>query len=459
MTTIFARSALLTEGWADNVLIEVDKDGWITGIDTFKAQPTDPATEIVAGPLVPGMSNVHSHAFQRALAGLAERAGSKKNNFWGWRDTMYRFIGSVDPEDMGDLAAQVYVEMLKAGYTSVGEFHYVHHQADGTPYNDRAIMSRSIVQAALDSGIALTHMPSLYAFGGFGHAPAAEGQKRFLNDVSGVMRIVEEIYGEYRNTPQISVGFAPHSLRAVSGDMLLEGVSAFRKLLPEAPVHILVAAQSAEVEACVEWSGKRPVQWLIDNAGVDRQWCLVHATHIDTNEMSRLVASGAVVGLCPSASANLGDGIFPLTRYFNAGGAFAIGSGSHATINMLEELRWLEYLQRMTHHERTLLATPEIPSVGATLYDRAAYDGGRALGRRSGRIEIGWRADFVVLDAELPSMTAKVRDHVLDAAIFAGGENPVRDVMAGGRWVVRDRHHKREEQALQNFRKALKKLH
>lgn len=459
MTTVFAPSALLADGWADNVLIEIDKDGWIVGIDTFKSAPADASAEILAGPVIPGMSNVHSHAFQRAMAGLAERASGKKDTFWSWRETMYRFLGFIEPEDMTALAAQVYVEMLKTGYTGVGEFHYVHHQPDGTPYRDRSVMSRAVVQGALDAGIALTHMPSLYAYGGFGNNPPTEGQRRFINDVDGIMRIIEEVYGEFRGVPQINIGFAPHSLRAVSPEMLRDGVQAFRKLLLEAPIHIHAAEQMGEVEASIAWSGRRPVEWLLQNAPIDDKWCFVHCTHVSDDEVKDLAQSKVVAGLCPTTEANLGDGIFPLVRYFRAGGSFAIGSDSHISVNMFEELRWLEYLQRLLHHERTLIGSDELPSVGAALYDRASQDGARALGRKTGKIEIGYRADLLVIDADRPPMIGKIRDHIFDAAIFAASESPVRDVMAGGRWVVRERRHKKEEQILNNFRRVLEKRH
>lgn len=458
MTTIFAPSALLSEGWADNVLIEVDKDGWIVGLDSFKTPPQDGAAEIVAGPLVPGIPNAHSHAFQRAMAGLAERTSGKKDTFWNWRETMYRFVDRIEPEDMSALATQLYVEMLKSGYTSVAEFHYVHHQKDGSHYSDRAIMSRSLIQAALEAGIAITHMPSLYAYGGYGAQPAAEGQKRFLNDTAGILRIIEELYGEYRSTAQVTIGFAPHSLRAVSPEMLTESLSAVRKLLPEAPVHMLVAAQQTEVDNCIAWSGSRPVDWLLKNVAVDTNWTFVHATHVDESEVHAMASAGVAAALCPTTEANLGDGIFPLKDYFHQNGVFSIGSGSHVSVNMFEELRWLEYGQRLMHHERTLIGTQDIPSVGATLYDHASRGGARAVGRRTGKIEIGHRADFLVLDPESPALIGKVRDHIFDAAVFAAAENPVRDVMVGGRWVVRERHHRREEQILQNYKKVLKKL-
>lgn len=458
MTTIFAANALLPDGWAENVLIECDKDGWITGVDSFKPALAAGDADIVQGPLVPGMPNIHSHAFQRAIAGLTERASGKKDNFWNWRDTMYRFLGQLTPDDMRAIAASVYIEMLKAGYTTVGEFHYVHHREDGTAYADAATMSSALVQAAIDAGIAITHLPALYAYAGFGNLPPAEGQRRFINTVPALMRIVETLDAAFRGQPQVTVGLAHHSLRAVSPEMLAEGTAAFRALLPDAPIHIHAAEQTGEVEKCLEWSGRRPVEWLLENAGVDEKWCLIHCTHVTESEIKALAQSGAVAGLCPTTEANLGDGIFPLVDYFEAGGRFAIGSDSHISISMTEELRWLEYVQRLLLRERTIVKSAEIPSVGATLFEKAVTGGAQALGRRTGRIEAGYRADFLVLDSSLPVMAGKWRDHILDAAIFAGGDNPVRDVMAGGKWAVRDRRHRREEQAAEGFRRVLEKF-
>jgi len=459
MTTLFAPTALLPDGWADNVLIECDKEGWIVGVDSFKTpHQTSPDVELVAGPLVPGMPNVHSHAFQRAMAGLTERASGKKDNFWSWRETMYRFVSGIEPEDVEALAAQVYVEMLKAGYTTVGEFHYLHHQKDGKPYSDRAILSKQIIKAALETGIAITHMPVLYAYGGFGEQPPTEGQKRFINTVPELLKIIEALNKDYQHTPQVTIGFAHHSLRAVSPEMLREGTRAVRKLLRQAPIHIHAAEQMGEVESCLAWSKQRPVEWLLENGNVDELWTFIHATHLTDSETTALASSGVVAGLCPTTEANLGDGIFPLMKFFNAGGNFGIGSDSHISISMVEELRWLEYVQRLLHRERTLIKQPENPSVGAVIFEQALSGGGRSLGRKIGKIEIGHRADFLVLDQDLPFMTGKVRDHILDAAIFASNENPVKDVMVGGRWVVRSGHHKREEHILARYRQVVEKF-
>jgi formimidoylglutamate deiminase len=459
MTTLFAPTALLPEGWADNVLIEYDKDGWIIGVDTFKPEvPQDSVVEIVKGPLIPGMANVHSHAFQRAMAGLAERASAKKDNFWSWRETMYRFLSFLDPEDMGVLAAQAYVEMLKAGYTSVAEFHYVHHQKNGDPYEDRAMMSREIVRAAVDTGIGITHLPCLYAYSGFGEVAPQDGQKRFINKVPELLRIIEEVYGEFRSVPQVTVGMAHHSLRAVSPEMLREGTQGFRRLLPDAPIHIHAAEQMQEVESCMNWAGKRPVEWLLENGGVDKKWCFIHCTHVNDHEILNLAQAGVTVGLCPTTEANLGDGIFPLVAFNAAGGTFGIGSDSNITINMFDELRWLEYVQRLVFRERTMIRSADIPSVGGSVFDKALKGGAQAVGRKTGRIEVGSRADFLVLDDTLPFMAGKLRDHILDSAIFAANQNPVKDVMAGGRWVVRDRHHRREEEIFSRYFKMLKKI-
>ncbi|MBU6474916.1 MAG: formimidoylglutamate deiminase [Alphaproteobacteria bacterium] len=459
MTTLFAPTALLPDGWADNVLVEIDKDGWIVGVDSFKTAPADGKNvEIAAGAVVPGMPNVHSHAFQRAMAGLTERAGGKKDNFWSWRETMYRFLLDLTPEDMESIAAQVYVEMLKAGYTSVGEFHYIHHSREGKPYEDRALMSRQVIKAALETGIAITHMPVLYAYSGFGAQPPAEPQKRFVNTVPEIMKIVEALAADYANVPQVTLGFAHHSLRAVSPEMLREGTCAAREILPRAPIHIHAAEQSGEVENCIAWSGKRPVEWLLENGNVDDRWSFIHCTHLVEPELEALASSGVVVGLCPTTEANLGDGVFPLAPFFDAGGRFSIGSDSHISISVTEELRWLEYVQRLVLRERTVIKETENPSVGAVLFERALSGGAQSLGRRAGKIEIGHRADFLVLDQSLPCMTGKLRDHILDTAIFAANENPVKDVMAGGRWVVRDRHHKREEHILARYRETMRKF-
>lgn len=457
MTTLFAETALLSDGWADNVLIEIDEHGLIAGLDPGKEAAPE-AAEILKGPVIPGMPNVHSHAFQRAMAGLAERASSKKDSFWSWRDTMYRFLEHLGPDEVEAIAAQLYVEMLKSGYTSVGEFHYLHHQPGGGLYDDIAEMSHAVIEGALEAGIAITHMPVLYLYGGFGGIVPVAGQRRFLNQVPAVVDIVAQLRRHHAGNPFVRVGFAHHSLRAVSPEMLSEATQAVRRMDKSMPVHIHVAEQTGEVDACLAWSGKRPVEWLLDNAPLDAHWTVIHATHMTEDETRRLASSGVVVGLCPTTEANLGDGIFPLLKYLEHDGAFAIGSDSHISVSPIEELRWLEYGQRLVHRERTLVKSAEIPSVGAALYDRALTGGARALMRGRGTIEAGAPADLLVLDAHLPCLDGKLRDHILDAMVFAGNDNPVRDVMVGGRWVVRDRHHKRQEKIFERYRKTIRKM-
>lgn len=457
MTTIFAEEALLPEGWSNNVLVEIADDGTIVGIDTNKTGPMGDA-ETVAGPLIPGMPNVHSQAFQRAMAGLAERASGKKESFWNWRDTMYRFLAQIGPDDIGAIAAQLYVEMLKSGYTSVGEFHYIHHQPGGAPYDDPLEVSHHVISAAAKSGIGMTFMPVLYAYGGFGGQEPNPAQKRFLNKPVDVIDMVVRLQKSHMDNPQLRISLAPHSLRAVSPDMLRESVAAMFAIDADAPIHMHAAGTMVEVEACVEWSGKRPVEWLLENMEMDQRWTLVHATHMTDGENKSLRQSGAIAGLCPTSEANMGGGIFPLLDFLSENGRISIGSDSNISVNPFEELRWLEYTQRLLNRERALARSDEIPSVGACLFDCAAEGGRLSLGRPVGRIETGSRADLVVLDRNHPVLFDKIRDHLLDAAVFAGNANPVRDVMAGGKWVVQQGRHIKEEHIFRRYRQAADRI-
>lgn len=457
MTTLFAEEALLPEGWSNNVLIEIDADGYIIGIDTNKSGPMGEA-QTVAGPLIPGMPNAHTQSFQRAMAGLVERAAGKKESFWSWRETMYRFLAQIGPDDIGAIAMQLYVEMLKSGYTSVGEFHYIHHQPGGAPYDDLLEVSHHVISAAGKAGIGMTFMPVLYAYGGFGGQAASPAQKRFLCEPAQVLDMVARLRKSHKDNPQIRIGLAPHSLRAVSPEMLKEVVAGMFKIDADAPIHIHAAGMIAEVEACVEWSGKRPVEWLAENAQLDQRWTLIHATNISGAEISALSKTGAIAGLCPSSEANMGGGIFPLAACLEEGGRFAIGSDSNISVDPFEELRWLEYGQRLIHHGRAISHSDKIPSVGAFLYDHAIEGGRQSLGRAVGRIETGARADFVVLERNHPVLFDKVRDHLLDGAIFAGNVSPVRDVMVGGKWVVRQGRHEKEESAFHRYCQTLEKI-
>ena len=351
MTSIlFAESALLPEGWRRDVRFEIAEDGSLTTVTPDSEAAGAPRA---AGPVLPGMANLHSHAFQRAMAGLGERAGPSDDSFWTWREVMYGFVERIGPEQIEAIAAQLYVEMLKAGYTAVGEFHYLHHAPDGRPYDDPAETSRRILAAARLTGIGLTHLPVLYGFSNFGGQAAGPGQRRFLNQPDGLLEIIDRLRATCRGDPQVRVGLAPHSLRAVTPDTLDAAIAGLDD--PDAPLHIHLAEQDKEVRDCLEWSGLRPVEWLLAKREVGPRWCAVHATHMTETETRRLAASGAVAGLCPTTEANLGDGIFPAAAYLADGGVIGIGSDSHISVSPIEELRWLEYGQRLFSRRRNLL--------------------------------------------------------------------------------------------------------
>lgn len=433
MPALFAETALLPEGWARDVRLEWDASGYITAA-VPNAAPE--GAERAAGPVVPGMPNLHSHAFQRGMAGLAETAEGG-DSFWTWRQTMYRFVERLDPEMLHAIAAQLYVEMLKAGYTAVAEFHYVHHDKDGQPYADRETMSEAILAAAEEAGIGLTLLPVLYQTGGFADASPSEGQRRFINRVDEFLAMVGELR---RRHPEIVIGVAPHSIRAVSPEGLKEVVT------EQDLVHIHIAEQTREVEECLAWSGRRSVEWLLETCEVDRRWCLVHATHMTEAETRALAVTGAVAGLCLTTEANLGDGFFPMAHYK---GVWGIGSDSHVSVSPFEELRWLEYGQRLLHRRRGVVGG------GTALWQAAVAGGARALGRPIGALEPGRRADFVVLRTDLPVLWGKREGTLLDAAIFAGNRNPVHDVAVGGRFVVREGRHEREERIFAAYKRSI----
>ncbi len=449
-------SVMTPDGWIAPGWVTVDDGGGIAAVsDTAPA--ADEVTH-VAGHAVPGMPNLHSHAFQRAMAGLAERAGTGADSFWSWRETMYRFVAKLTPDDLGAIAAQLYVEMLKAGYTAVGEFHYLHHGPDGTPYDDPAENSSRLIDAAGRAGIGMTLLPVLYAAGGFGGAACDAGQRRFAMTVDDFLALVAGLHARRAgDTAGIRIGIAPHSLRAVPPAALAAALDGLDAIDATAPVHIHVAEQLREVEDCLAWSGARPVDWLLDNAPVDGRWCLVHATHMTAQEAGRAAASGAVAGLCPTTEANLGDGVFGLAGWRDAGGRLGIGSDSHVSVSPVEELRWLEYGQRLAAQARNTAAAPG-GSTGAALWRAALSGGARALGRPLGAIAAGLRADLVVLDSDHPALVGRDGDAVLDSWLFSGNTTPVRDVMAGGRWVVKDGRHRDEEPIARAFAATVRAL-
>ena len=444
---LFAPLALLPGGWRTDVGLDLDDAGNLSGVTTGAAAE---GRERLDGPVLPGFPNLHSHAFQRAMAGLAEhRGGDPEDDFWSWRKLMYGLAGALAPDEIQAIAAQLYVEMLEAGYTSVAEFHYLHHQPDGRPYDDLAELSARVIAAAGEAGIGITHLPVMYLTGGFGGKPATDGQRRFLNPPDRFLKLVESVRSRHRGDAEVAVGIAPHSLRAVPPDALARIVGAVDAVTP---IHIHIAEQTGEVDQCLAWSGKRPVEWLLANAPVDRRWCLVHATHMTADEVRGAATAGAVAGLCPTTEANLGDGFFPAEDWRAAGGAFGLGSDSHISVSFVEELRWLEYGRRLVARRRNRLTGTD----GVLGLYLSALDGGaRTSGRSIGRIAPGMRADLLVLDRNAAALAEVPPERLLDALVFAGNVNPVRHVMVGGRWRVRDGYHPEREAILGRYRRAV----
>jgi formimidoylglutamate deiminase len=441
-----APRALVGAAWEEDVCITVDAGGNIAEV---KKNVTDDA-ERLGGPVVPGMANLHSHAFQRAMAGLTQTRGSPHDDFWSWRELMYRFVERITPAQAQVIARQLYVEMLCNGYTAVAEFHYVHNDSHGRPYAQPAEMLRRHFEAAREAQIAITLLPSLYAWSDFGGKPLQARQRRFNSDVPFVLNLVEAARGWSAGDADVRVGVSPHSLRAGDPAALRELVAGLAALDAAAPIHIHAAEQTKEVQDCLAWSGRRPVEWLLENMPVDARWCLVHATHLEQREMRALAASGAVAGLCPTTEGDLGDGFFPLAEYRGAGGRYGIGGDSHVSRDPAEELRLAEYAQRLRLRRRNLAVSAAQPSVGATLWNEAAAGGAQALGRRMGAIAPGLRADLVVLDA--------AQGDALNALIFSGERSLVRDVMVAGRWVVRDGEHPLADEADSAYENVLREL-
>src|SRR5512141_197937 len=417
MTAYFTDTAWLPHGWATSVRLVVDDHGNLAAVDDdAECGDAQPLGRYV----LPGMPNLHSHAFQRAMAGLAERRGfalheregqkaaipgrtsqQTEDSFWTWRETMYAFAGLIDPDAMRAIAAQLYVEMLKAGYTHVCEFHYLHQQPDGRPYADAAAMSIALIEAAREAGIGLTLLPALYLTGGFDKRPLSERQRRFGHAVDTYLRLVEQLRKMEDST--LRIGVALHSLRAVPEDAMRAVLDS--GLVDAAPIHIHIAEQIGEVQDCLALRNARPVEWLLDHAPVDPRWCAVHATHMTPEETLQLAETGAVAGLCPTTEANLGDGLFPLKDYLAPGGTFGIGSDSQISVSPVEDLRWLEYGQRLATRHRNIAVSESSNSVGESLWGDALFGGAQAAGVNIGAIEAGdeqlgggARADLLVLD-------------------------------------------------------------
>jgi formiminoglutamate deiminase len=450
MMSLHFGSALLPSGWADDVQVVVS-GGIITAVTPAVAPAPQDERHDVA---ISGMASLHSHAFQRGMAGLAEISGDSTDTFWTWRETMYRFALSMSPDDVLAVATLLYVEMLERGFTRVGEFHYLHHDRDGALYSDIAEMAARIAQAADATGIGLTLLPCFYAHGGFGGAAPHAGQRRFICNIDQFGKLLSASRKAISALPGADIGIAPHSLRAVAPDEL----KGLMPLAANGPVHIHAAEQVKEVEDCLAWSGQRPVQWLLDHAEIDQRWCLIHATHMTDSETAALAASGAIAGLCPITEASLGDGIFPARAFLGAGGRFGIGTDSNVLVGVTDELRQLEYGQRLKHRERNVLSDGPGVSTGRRLFDDALAGGAQALAQRVTGLQTGARADIVTLDMTHPSLAGRRNDAVLDGWIFAGRSDAIDSVWAGGIKVVTQGRHHLRDRARAGFNSAVKRL-
>jgi len=447
---IHAQSALLTSGWARHVRVSV-QGGRISAIETDTAPLS---SDHRVDTLLPALGNLHSHSFQRGMAGMTEFRRAGQDNFWTWRDLMYRFVDRLTPEHIEAIAALVFMEMQEAGYAAVGEFHYVHHQRGGAPYDNLAELSSRIFAAASETGIGLTHLPVLYSYGGAGQVELSDGQRRFGNDVDRFAELVGSASTALRKMPpDTRIGIAPHSLRATAPDDL-QYVLANQV---GGPVHIHIAEQPQEVTEIEAWLGARPVHWLLSNIDVDPDWCLIHSTHMTDDETRALASSGAVAGLCPITEANLGDGPFNGRVYIEAGGAFGVGSDSNVNISLTEELRTLEYSQRLRDLARNVMVVDD-GSVGQTLYLGAARGGAQALGRDAGEIAAGRLADLVAIDSTTAALCALSRDQLLDGLVFAAKDSVVTDVWSAGRHCVRAGRHTSRDSVVEKYRSAMSSL-
>lgn len=455
MQKIWAKQALVSGLWQKNVRVDVDGTGHISSVKANVPETEVPLDTQMCGILCPAPANIHSHGFQRAMAGMTERRGDDPgDNFWAWRKLMYRFLDQLTPDDVGTITAFVQMEMLEAGYAANTEFHYLHHQKDGTPYDDIAELSGRIAGAAQETGIGLTLLPVLYEQGGCDGRALGAGQVRFGNNIDRFEKLLTAANAAMSGLPvDARLGVAPHSLRAVSREALSEIIS----LRPDDVVHLHLAEQVGEVEEVLNAYGARPVEWLLDNHAVDERWCLIHLTQMQPHETIAVATSKAVAGLCPITEANLGDGTFDAVRYFENKGRFGVGSDSNIRISLAEELRGLEYSQRLIHRARAVLAT-ESQSNGRLLFDGAVQGGAQASGRNSGVIEAGRLADMLALDSEHVDLLGREGDMLLDSFIFAGDKKMIRDVWSAGRHLVTEGRHKKHHSITDNYKRCIESL-
>lgn len=452
--TLWCKTALTAHGWRNGVCLEVDDRGIITTVTTGKAPA---GAERLDGLVIPGMPNLHSHAFQRGMAGLTETAGPADDDFWTWRQIMYGFVDVLTPDQVEAIATLLYVEMVSAGYTSVAEFHYLHNAPGGGAYDDRAEISRRIARAADTAGIRLTLLPVLYQQGGFGGVPLTDAQQRFRMSTDDWLAMIQDLQGSLDSRTQ-SAAIALHSLRAVSPETQTEAVTGFRGFDADGPIHIHIAEQPKEVADCEAWSGARPVEWLLGHHDVDHRWVLVHATHMTGAETAAAAKTGAVAGLCPTTEANLGDGVFRLADWRAAGGTYGVGSDGNTSIDPREELRWLEYGQRLTGLRRAVATRQPGASVGAALWRDAVAGGAAATGQSIGGVEAGHAADLLVLDAHHPVLAGRAEDEVLDSLVFAGLPPPLNEVRVGGKAVIRNGRHPVADAAASAYAAATKQI-
>jgi formimidoylglutamate deiminase len=455
MGGLWFESALLPTGWARHVRLEV-RDGRIAALAPGVAATADDERHAIA---LPGLPNVHSHAFQRGLAGLTEQRGAGSDSFWSWRELMYRFVERIDPDDYEALAALAFTEMLEAGFTHVGEFHYLHHDSGGAAFGAPGELASRIAAAARQSGIGLTLLPTFYAHSGFGGAAPSERQRRFVNDPDSFARIVAASRAAVRGRAGASVGVAPHSRRAVTPAELARVLEIGRGGV----VHIHVAEQTREVEECVAWSGQRPIEWLLAQQPVDAHWCLVHATHVSDAELAGITTRRAVAGLCPLTESSLGDGIFPAADFLARGGRFGIGSDSNILLDAADELRTLEYSQRLALRSRNVLAGASGVSTGRSLFERALAGGWQALHGAAAEaapygLTAGASLDVVSLKAQHPALIERHGDEILDSWIFAGGRGVIDCVWRAGVKVVSGGRHRERDAVLARYARTLRRL-
>jgi formimidoylglutamate deiminase len=462
MTTYRLQSAYLPQGWTRHARVTVSAEGMITAVDSASPVPAHlppDGAEYVAGVVVPGMPNAHSHAFQRAMAGNAEYRTGIRDSFWTWRQAMYALANRIDHEQLQVVATQLFVEMLKAGYTSVAEFHYLHQSQDASASNMNRLWE-AVGAAAAGAGIGLTFLPTLYQASDFGGRPLKPEQRRFFLSTDEFLRAIEDRVRAERatRTSTLRTGAAFHSLRAVPLDQLRRAASGLRDIDAAMPVHIHVAEQALEVRACERETGRRPVELLLDQGLLTPHWCIVHATHATAPELQGIADADAVICVSISTEANLGDGFFDAARFLRMDGRLCVGSDSQCTVSPSEELRWLEYQQRLRKKRRGVLARQNESHVGTRLWTEAAANGGQAIGQPVGRIAVGSRADWLVLDASHPAMAGVADDAALDRLVFAGADKAIRDVMVNGRWVVKDYRHSQDDQLRGRFASVMASL-